>query len=60
MLIRSLSSLDDCRAAAHLEKTIWDYTDDDVIPAPIVFVSLKRGAVLLGAFDEAGEILHET
>jgi predicted GNAT superfamily acetyltransferase len=56
MLIRSLSSLDECRTAAHLEKTIWDYTDDDVIPAPIIFVSLKRGAVLLGAFDDAGEM----
>ena len=33
MLIRSLSSLEECRTAAQLEKTIWDYTDDDVIPA---------------------------
>jgi predicted GNAT superfamily acetyltransferase len=56
MLIRSLSSLEECRRAAHLEKTIWGYTDDDVIPAPIIFVSLKRGAVLLGAFDEGGEM----
>jgi predicted GNAT superfamily acetyltransferase len=54
MLIRPLSSLEECRAAAELEKTIWSYTDDDVIPGPIIFVSLKRGAVLLGAFDDAG------
>jgi predicted GNAT superfamily acetyltransferase len=56
MLIRSLSSLEECRTAAQLEKTIWGYTDDDVIPAPIIFVSLKRGAVLLGAFDDAGKM----
>ena len=56
MQIRALSSLDECRRAAHLEKTIWDYTDDDVIPAPIMFVSLKRGAVLLGAFDDIGDM----
>lgn len=57
MLIRSLSTLEDCRTAAALEKTIWGYADaEEVIPAAILVVSLKRGAVLLGAFDDAGEM----
>lgn len=57
MLIRSLSTLEECRTVAELEETIWGYTDaEDVIPAAILVVSLKRGAVLLGAFDDAGEM----
>lgn len=57
MLIRSLSSLDECRKVAELEKAIWGHTGAaDVIPPAIVVVSLKRGGVLLGAFDDAGEM----
>jgi predicted GNAT superfamily acetyltransferase len=57
MLIRPLSGLEECRKVAELERRIWNYTDaEDVIPAAIVVVSLMRGGLLLGAFDEAGEI----
>jgi predicted GNAT superfamily acetyltransferase len=55
MLIRPVTTLEECRKVAELEKTIWNYTDaGDVIPAAVLFVSLKRGGVLLAAFDEAG------
>jgi predicted GNAT superfamily acetyltransferase len=40
-----------------LEKAVWEYTDgEDVVPAPILIVSIKRGGILLGGFDEAGEM----
>ena len=34
---------------------VWGYTDaEDVVPPPVLIVSVKRGGILLGAFDEAG------
>lgn len=54
-LIRPLTTLDDCRLVVALEKEIWGYTDaEDVVPAPILIVTIKRGGILLGSFDEAG------
>jgi predicted GNAT superfamily acetyltransferase len=55
MTIRPLTTLDECRQVAELEKTIWGYTDaEDVVPPPVLIVSIKRGGILLGAFDQAG------
>jgi predicted GNAT superfamily acetyltransferase len=56
-LIRPLKTLDDCRNVVRLEKTVWGYTDaEDVVPAPVLIVSIKRGGVLLGSFDDSGEM----
>ena len=55
MTIRDLTTLEDCRAVAALEREIWGYTDaEDVVPPPVLIVSVKRGGILLGAFDAAG------
>ena len=55
MIIRELTTIDECRAVAALEKDVWGYTDaEDVVPPPVLIVSVKRGGILLGAFDEAG------
>ena len=57
MHIRPLNTLEDCRKVVQLEKAIWEYTDsEDVVPVPILIVSIKRGGILLGGFDEAGEM----
>ena len=57
MHIRPLTTLDDCRKVADLEKNVWGYTDaEDVVPPPVLIVSIKRGGVLLGAFDDDGEM----
>jgi predicted GNAT superfamily acetyltransferase len=57
MLIRPLTTLEECRKVAELEKLVWGYTDaEDVVPPPVLIVSIKRGGTLLGAFDDAGEI----
>ena len=54
-VIRSLTTLEECRAVVALERQVWGYTDaEDVVPAPVLIVSIKRGGVLLGAFDEDG------
>jgi predicted GNAT superfamily acetyltransferase len=55
MEIRDLTTIEECRQVAALEKDVWGYTDaEDVVPPPVLIVSIKRGGVLLGAFDAAG------
>ena len=55
MTIRPLTTLEECRQVADLEKRVWGYTDsEDVVPPPVLIVSIKRGGILLGAFDDAG------
>ena len=55
--IQPLTTFADCRRVAALERTIWGYTDaEDVVPPPVLIVSIKRGGILLGAFDDAGEM----
>ena len=52
--IRRLTTLDECLQVVSLEKQVWGYADfEDVVPAAILLVSVKRGGVLLGAFDSA-------
>jgi chorismate synthase len=55
MVIRDLTTLEECRQVAALEKDVWGYRDaEDVVPPPVLIVSIKRGGVLLGAFDDGG------
>jgi chorismate synthase len=52
--IRPLTTIEECRQVAALEREIWGFTDsEDVVPPPILIVSTKRGGILLGAFDDA-------
>jgi predicted GNAT superfamily acetyltransferase len=51
--IRDLHGLDDYRAVVALEQEIWGYTDPaDIITVPVFIITLKRGGILVGAFDE--------
>jgi predicted GNAT superfamily acetyltransferase len=53
--IRPLTTLEECRQVAALERTVWGYADaEDVVPPPVLIVSIKRGGILLGAFDDGG------
>ncbi len=57
MIIRPLSSIDDCRQVASLERIIWGYADaEDVTPPAMLIVSARRGGILLGAFDDGGAL----
>ena len=52
--IRPIVTIDECRQVAALEREVWGYTDaEDVVPPPVLIVSVKRGGILLGAFDQA-------
>jgi predicted GNAT superfamily acetyltransferase len=55
VIIRDLTTIEECRQVAALEKDIWGYTDaEDVVPPPVLVVSAQRGGILLGAFDADG------
>lgn len=53
-VVRPLRTLEDCLQVVDLEKRVWGYADgEDVVPAAILLVSVKRGGILLGGFDAA-------
>jgi predicted GNAT superfamily acetyltransferase len=49
---RDLTSLDDFAVVVDLEREIWGPGYDDVVPVPILAVSVHSGGILIGAFDE--------
>ena len=56
--IRDLHSLDDYRAVVALEQEIWGYSDPgDVITVPVFIITVKRGGILVGAFDNGGRMV---
>ena len=49
---RDLHTLEELRRVVELEKAVWEYTDsEDVVPVPILAINVKRGGILVGAFD---------
>src|SRR5437667_12250432 len=48
---RDLTSLDDFAAVVELERLIWGPGYDEVVPVPILAVTVKRGGILIGAFE---------
>jgi predicted GNAT superfamily acetyltransferase len=56
-VIRPLTTLDECRKVAALERAVWELIDaEDVVPPSLLIVSIRRGALLLGAFDDLGAL----
>jgi predicted GNAT superfamily acetyltransferase len=57
MHLRDLTTLDEFRRVVVLEKLVWGYDDgEDVVPVPILAVTVRRGAILIGAFDDRNEM----
>ncbi|MFI5177236.1 MAG: GNAT family N-acetyltransferase [Vicinamibacterales bacterium] len=50
--IRDLTDLAACRDVVRLQEAVWG-RDSEIVPASVLFVSAKRGGILIGAFDEA-------
>lgn len=48
---RDLTTLDDFAQVVALERQIWGPGYDEVVPVPILAVSVHRGGILVGAFD---------
>ena len=51
MLYRPLTTLDEFGGVVALEREIWGPGYDEVVPVPILAVTVKRGGILIGAFD---------
>ena len=49
---RDLTTLEDFAGVVQLERDIWGPAYDDVVPVPILAVSVHTGGILIGAFDE--------
>jgi len=54
MRVRDLHSLEDFSDVVALQRRVWGSGYDDIVPVSIFAVSVKRGGILIGAFDEAG------
>ena len=48
---RDLTTLEDFAVVVDLERAIWGPGYDEVVPVPILAVTVLRGGILLGAFD---------
>jgi predicted GNAT superfamily acetyltransferase len=58
VILRDLHTLDEFRQVIALEIAIWGYTDyTDVVTLPMFIITVKRGAILIGAFDEANRMV---
>jgi predicted GNAT superfamily acetyltransferase len=49
---RDLTTLEEFGEVVELERRIWGPNYDDVVPVPILAVTVLRGGVLIGAFEE--------
>jgi predicted GNAT superfamily acetyltransferase len=52
---RDLTTLEDFAVVVDLEREIWGPGYDDVVPVPILAVSVHSGGILIGAFDDERE-----
>lgn len=50
--IRACTTLAELEQCVELQKTVWGYSELDMVPAQIFIVALKTGGHVLGAFDE--------
>lgn len=56
--IRDLHGIDDYQAVVELERAIWGYTDSaDLVTVPVFIITVKRGGILIGAFDAADRMV---
>ena len=46
--VRALHTLEDCRTVVAIQEEVWG-RDGETVPASVLFVSAKRGGILLGA-----------
>lgn len=57
MAIRPVASIDELHACEDLQREAWGFADLDVIPLTQLVAAQKAGGIVLGGFNEAGEML---
>jgi len=50
--IRDLTTIEDCQSVVKLQRDVWGFTDEDVVPAAMLILAIKRGGILAAAFDD--------
>jgi predicted GNAT superfamily acetyltransferase len=51
--IRNLTTYEEYKQVVELERAVWGFSDPfDMVPPVVFTITVKRGAILLGAFDE--------
>lgn len=59
--LRDLATLDDFRRVVALEQAIWGYRDaSDLVTVPVFVITVKRGAILVGAVDASDRLVGFT
>ncbi|CAN5708866.1 MAG: hypothetical protein H0U67_10885 [Gemmatimonadetes bacterium] len=56
-VIRALSTADDFRACANLQRLTWGAEFADLVPGHLMKIAQRIGGVAAGAFDESGVLL---
>jgi len=56
IVYRHLTTLEEFAQVVELERVIWGPGYDEVVPVPILTVTVKRGAILIGAFEGSAMI----
>ncbi len=55
---RDLHTADEFRQVMALEAEVWGFTDlNDMVTVPVFTITVKRGAILIGAYDETGRMV---
>ena len=49
---RDLTTLEEFAGVVELEREIWGPGYDEVVPVPILAITVMRGGILVGAFDD--------
>lgn len=56
--LRDLHGADDYRLVMDLEREVWGFTDlNDMVTVPVFTITVKRGAILIGAFDPSDRMV---
>jgi len=50
-LLRTCHSVADMRAALQLQRVVWNFSDEELVPVRLFVVGEKVGGHVLGAFD---------
>jgi predicted GNAT superfamily acetyltransferase len=55
---RDLHTADEFRQVMDLEQRVWGFTDlNDMVTVPVFTITTKRGAILIGAYDDADRMV---
>lgn len=57
MHIRALESLEDCDDCVNLQRDVWGFGQEDIVPASLLHIVAYVGGIAAGAYDADGMLL---